>query len=361
LLHIITTIDPGGAEKQLLVLVKEQIEQGLRVTVLPLKGSNLLAKSFEAIGAEVLLSTNFGKPKFFFQVLMSIRRSNFDIVHCHLPRAEVMGALCKILNKEICLVITRHNIETFIPYLPVISSPLSRLVTKRANALISISNAVSNFLESRNEVTRNIKIFRIYYGFPLPKDKSQSLIFEQKEKTCQVIGIIARLENQKNIDLLLKACSMMPDNLNWNLRIVGIGNEKSRLQTLANSLCIDQKIEWLGTILDIDKFLSAIDTFVLPSKYEGFGLVLLEAMQLGVPIVASDAPAIPEVLGVDYELLFESGNATELRNKLLESFSINTRDLVRKKYPELLKKFDPRLMAKTILEVYQTSQINPNV
>ena len=101
--HVITTICRGGAENQLLILCREQVRQGLSVTVVPLKGNPELLKDFLEIGVQVNLSLT-GK-KFLIQVLqMNSKRFKSDIWHAHLPQAELLLAF----KKRNGVVITRH-------------------------------------------------------------------------------------------------------------------------------------------------------------------------------------------------------------------------------------------------------------
>jgi glycosyltransferase involved in cell wall biosynthesis len=99
-------------------------------------------------------------------------------------------------------------------------------------------------------------------------------------------------------------------------------------------------------------FLRSLDIFVLTSKYEGFGLVLLEAMQVGLPIVASDIAPIREVLGEDFPNLCKVGDEDEFALKIMQLKEIS------KKIDSLalqnlrLKRFTPQIMNEKIDEIY---------
>ena len=134
--HLITTIERGGAEKQLLTLASEQVQSGLNVFVLYLKGKPDLRNEFKAAGVEVnnlLVGKSFLKQIF---LLSKYLRKNPSPVHAHLPKSELLAAV--VISKKY-FVFSRHNAEPFWPSGPrIISNLLSKFVCKRASQGIAI-------------------------------------------------------------------------------------------------------------------------------------------------------------------------------------------------------------------------------
>jgi glycosyltransferase involved in cell wall biosynthesis len=110
------------------------------------------------------------------------------------------------------------------------------------------------------------------------------------------------------------------------LQIIGDGPLRRKLEELTINLNLTTDVTFIGRTTNVQQYLSDWDIFVLTSKYEGFGLVLLEAMSLNVPIVASNNSAIPEVLGEDFPGLCKSGEASEFARKIIELTHPNQRD-----------------------------------
>ena len=268
-----------------------------------------------------------------------------------------------ILYSNKHFIFSRHNAEPFWPGSPkVISILLSRFVCKRAAKGIAISIAVKNYLMERGEIPQNYTIDVVYYGF----QKETSLnpkgleiitkLFTEKSLNYK-IGTIARLVPQKDYPTLLNSFSAVLKNIpNVDLYIVGDGHLQKDLNGLANKLGIDKSVHWLGKTEFVNEFLFSIDLFVLSSKYEGFGLVLLEAMISKKPILAANNSAIPEVLGKSYEGLFPTGDVNALASKINSVITdSNYTNLLVKSLSDQIKIFDPIEMSKKVNHVYSTA------
>ena len=355
--HLITTLERGGAEKQLLTLASEQVQSGLNVFVLYLKGKPDLRNEFEVAGVEVnnlLVGKSFLKQIF---LLSKYLRKNPSPVHAHLPKSELLAAI--VVTKKY-LVFSRHNSEAFCPGGPrVISNLLSKFVCKRASQGIAISNAVKSYLITRGEIPTGYIIDVVYYGFQ--KDSSTNsaglnsitnLMTSQSSEFK--IGTIGRLVPQKDYPTLLSAFSnVLKSAPNTELYVVGEGYLQKDLIDLSKSLGINDKVQWLGKTEYIKEFLSKIDLFILPSKYEGFGLVLLEAMVAKKPIIAANNSAIPEVLGKTYEGLFSTGDVNALAQQIKIAISDNNfSEKLVQSYSNQFNLFDPNKMNTNIEKVY---------
>jgi glycosyltransferase involved in cell wall biosynthesis len=139
------------------------------------------------------------------------------------------------------------------------------------------------------------------------------------------------------------------------LTIYGEGLLKNDLMSLAKSLDLSQEILFPGRIINVTKTLKKFDVLILASKYEGFGLILLEGMQSGIPILASNNSAIPEVLGPNHLGLFPTENFKKLSLLIQQSCNYNFRSETIKNQFRQIKKFNPVDMNLQINEVYVNS------
>jgi len=359
ILHLITTIELGGAEKQLLVLTRHQIKQGFDVEVFYLKGQPELKVKFENSGVKVN-SMLINQP-FIFQVtkLRKFLRTNERFVHTHLPQAELVASLaCKKNN----FIISRHNFEPFWPNKPkLVSLLLSRFVTSRASGAIAISSAIRNYLLKTQEIGKDFKVSVIHYGFEnevddLPNQRRLSNELLNSTKSFK-LGTIGRLVPGKNYPTMLKAVAKLVEVFpDVKFFIVGGGISEYVLIKMCKDLKIEDNVIWLGRTEYIREFLSKIDLFIFASKGEGFGLVLLEAMLANKPILAANNSAIPEVLGLNYKGLFLTDDHTTLSEKIIDLMNDYTKsESLVSDYKEQIKLFDPVDMAANVLKVYKAA------
>lgn len=357
ILHLITTLDRGGAETQLVELVSQQIAAGNQVSVAFLKGKGELTSELNALGAVVMSNLLFLNPIFQVTRLRFViqRQGSFDIMHSHLPRAELLGYFSVRGNCK--LIVSRHNTELFWPNGPhFVSRWLSKLIISKSSFVVCISNAVKVHLTKYKEVRVNDlhKLVVVYYGF-------RSRIREPNLRTQDNVAspplhfvTVSRLTPQKDLKTMLEGFSLYSKkNQNAKLTIVGQGHLRDWLVNLIGEMGLNSQVELIESVDDVPNFLRSFDVFLLSSKYEGFGLVLLEAMQAQIPIISSNSAAAKEVLGERYPGLFPIGDSAGLA-QLLEKFGkdLDARALI--KYGEgRLLQFSPGLMADNMHLVYQ--------
>jgi glycosyltransferase involved in cell wall biosynthesis len=348
--HIITTIERGGAEKQLLILVREQLLHNNDVSIVYLKGNPELYNDFTSLGAKVI--SDLVSLKFYRQI--NLFRKMFSgqslILHAHLPRAELIAAIGRGKNT---LIISKHNAERFYPNSnKVLSFIIARFVFSRAHYCICISRAVLNYLVKIKEISYR-KSSVVYYGII---GGSTDGYVKKFNKIEQVFGTVARIVEQKDYPTLLNAFSIVNREFpKTKLIVTGEGLLKQNMIDLALNLNISENINWNGKVTNINDVLKTINVFVLTSKYEGFGLVLLEAMKAKIPILASNTSAIPEVLGVNYPGLFNVGDVEDLVSKMKLTFDRNYLEHLLTFYPTRLEIFESSKMFVAVNNVYDNA------
>ncbi len=347
--HLITTISRGGAENQLLVLVNEQIKQGLDVHVVYLKGEPELKADFERGGAVVNSELAGYSPLMQTFKLRKLIGNLDPIVHAHLPRAELVAFFTFTKFKFIS---SRHNAEPFFPGAPrFLSNFLARIVEMRNQRIIAISNAVKNNLIQTGESSNAEKIEVVLYGYK--SKRNRSLINISNSRAIMKIGTISRLTEQKDIPTMLRTFqnirTLSPKS---SLGILGAGPLEQELKETVREMGLAEAVNFLGRSAHIYEFLNQLDVFILTSRYEGFGMVLLEAMDSGVPIVAANNSAIPEVLGESFPGLCETGNYDDFTKKILNLRNIEARKEILNIQENRLKLFSSAKMAKRIERIY---------
>jgi len=318
ILHLITTLAGGGAEFHLLTLCRYQKKQGMEVVVACLsefgKDGRSLRRDFENEGIRVirLCDGHRFELRSFYKIVRLVETEQPDIFHTHLPRADLTGALARFLHPSVVWICSLHAIYSD-DWSGRWSLPLLRFLWSRADGLICISHAVRDWLIAGGMPADRAKV--IYYGIE-PDRFSQSPLDLRKEWALNgsaIIGSIGRLEPRKGHDCLIEAMALVGKHLPNALLLIA-GHDSwgygSTLERRIDELGLKERVRLIGFQDDIVSFLSALDMFAFGSKSEGFGQVLIEAMAMAKPVVASRITPLNEIV-VDGETgsLAECGNA----------------------------------------------------
>ena len=373
--HLITSIDNGGAENHLASLVKQQIKN-YEVFVIYLRGNSYWKKKLESSGVKVI-QLKLNKLINIINLLLIIYKVNKlvnihkpEIVHSHLSSMELIGSLVKFFSKKKFKFIVTKHLDSF--FLEASSGQnnliqglfLDYFIFKNADKIICISNQIKKYFLKKIKVP-NRKLRVIYYGLnesDLNKKKKSRLksIKLQDLKKKFVICCIARHVKQKSLDFLIKTFHQFKKiETKSKLILVGEGPETKKLKILAKKLDVNEDIIWINYAENVLQLLKLSKVFVLPSKYEGFGLVLLEAMYAKKPIIASRVSAIPEVIKNNWNgLLIKHNDIKDFNSKLLRIKNEKiAKRLIKNSQITLKKKFNLDKMVKLTNEIYKEATI----
>jgi len=238
-------------------------------------------------------------------VVRAVRAEQPALVHTHLVHADVYGgAAARRLG--IPSISTRHNDDRYLlgPFRYV-----DRAFARPAKRLIAISDAVRRFLERAGHDPS--KLLTIRYGLDeLPAARSEPTPAEAGIPADAPLALaVGRLIEQKDHATLLRAfVRVLPTVPDARLAILGGGPLEAQTRRLVAEIGLEDAVTLPGRT-DIRDWLERADVFVHTSRWEGFGIVLLEAMLAGLPIVATRVSAVPEVVAEgETGLLVEPGD-----------------------------------------------------
>ena len=305
ILHVITTLDVGGAEMHLLAQVRGQSARGHEVSVAYLKGHGTLEADFHAAGAASVSRLALGLA---FPWRLARLARGADIVHTHLLKADMsVAACCLSARSRARLVASKHNDEQVLRR-KLVSFVHGWLGNRPARTIV-LSDHVGRFIAEHGRVRRE-KIVRVYYGLePAPFEAAlaagpgpratlrASLGFGPEDV---IFTCIARFAPQKAHHVLLEAFARaQKSEPRLALLLVGddpFGDGRKRAEEIAARLELGKRCVFAGIRRDVPALLAACDGFVMSSLWEGLGLVFLEAMATRLPVVASRVSAVPEVV-----------------------------------------------------------------
>ncbi len=222
------------------------------------------------------------------------------LVHTHLIHADLYGNLAARRAGIPYVISSRHNDDRFRYTLPV--RLLNRWLWQRTDAGIAISEAIRRF-SIEVEGAPGASIHTVHYGLdpasiqaPLTARADLRAALNLPADTL-LAGSVCRLVEQKGLVYGLRGFAQIADRVpDAHVAIAGDGPLRAALEAEVRALNLADRVHFLGWRSDAHAVFAALDVLLAPSLWEGFGLVFLEAMALGLPIISTRASAIPEVV-----------------------------------------------------------------
>lgn len=263
-----------------------------------------------------------------------------EIVHFHSNSAFKFCMPLKLLHRRIQYFLTIHDTNIY----PQISKKDCLLHRLFLNQIFAISRAVQEEVEKKGVYNTTL----VYNGV----DRKKFLNLPHGNNKRKTIICVARLQpEKKGQDILLHSIAILARRRSdFRCLIVGEAPVEApgrleELQKLAKKLGVESYVKFLGNRSDVPMLLAQSDIFVLPSRYEGFGISIIEAMLSKVLVIASDIDGIREILqNGRYGYLFEKENSRELA-ELLDYLLDDTRsDIVQSAYEYAVDHFSIETM-----------------
>lgn len=354
ILNIINSLDAGGAESRLKNLVLEEKKYPEFITEI------CVLYSLGIFGEEIqknnipLYNLNL-KSKYdlsgIFKIIKLVKKEKPDIVHVRLFPAILFVAIASLLlSKNIQFIEEETS-----PYNHRRSSKIFKLLDKfiysRYTKIICVSQQTQDSLLAWLPQL-NKKSIVIPNAIPIPNFIPTN--YPQKIDAL----FVGRLEKVKNANILLEAINLLKFKYQKQIKvaIAGDGPLRKDLEEMVKKLKIDENIEFLGIRKDIDKLMFSSKMLVLPSKWEGLPITILEAMSRKLPVIATSVGGIPEVIENYKEgILIPPENPKELAkaiNKLLDNKNLRE-ELAENAYKKIKENYSIEQYAEKILDLYK--------
>lgn len=317
ILHLVPGLMTGGQETMLINIANEQVkEHEVIVMIVNRDYDENLIKLFDKRVKVVCIDRprSSKNPWYLLKLNLMIWKLHPNVVHSHYEKLVMY--LIMIGYK---FVYTIHGFMIPPKYL------------RRNTNLVAISKGIQADVKERAGIDSTV----IYNGLKVEniKSKCEVSVYDE-EKPFRIVQVSRLFHEVKGQDVLIKAIVQLKDKGYKNISVdfIGEGDSKEYLQNLAKELNLD-KVSFLGTkpVEYISEYLCDYDLFVQPSRHEGFGLTVAEAMTAGIPVVVSDCPGLLEVVGDGrYSLVFDNGNVEDCAAKI-EAIIKTDREIIQKK------------------------------
>ena len=323
------TFQTGGAENLIVQIINNIDRSKYNVYIGAFSDKGELYQRYKNLGVEInLFPKGIRSMKSIIRFAQFLRQKKIQVIHINLTGTFLFAVTISKLLFIKNIIIHWHNVYKYdddlhrLHYVNILTWIRLHLISKLSNSIIAISKAVKE---------KNCKLFKvkedkvnvIYNSIDLSLIPKKLKIFKKTDNPF-IIGSIGLISKQKRFDVLIEAFNIvLKDNPNCKLEIVGKKTSDDyacKIINLPDKLGIKDKVYFTDVLpyKEVYNHLFTWSIFVLASEFEGFGLVLIEAMASGTPVIASNVDAIPEIIDDNINgLLFKTKNPADLAKKIL--------------------------------------------
>lgn len=349
-LHVITSLQTGGAETLVVNMLPRIRDYGYEVGLVVFNGER--TPLMERLERECplckiyRLGSSFYNPWYIVKLIRVIRK--YDIIHTHNSSPQLFAAIANVFcHKK--LVTTEHSTNNRKRERGGILRFLDKWMYHRYDQVVCISEIAEEKLRTylNNDVNN---IITINNGVDVNAIYDAQPIAELKTKKFVVV-MVAGFREAKDQDTLIRAMSKLSHDT-YELWLVGDGVRKDSLQSLVNSLHLTDCVRFLGLRTDIPNVLKTADVIVMSSHWEGLSLSNIEGMSAGKPFVGSDVDGIREVTN-GYGILFPHEDAEALAKIIQKLHNDETyyKEVAERCY-ERAKEYDLNTMLTNYVNIY---------
>jgi glycosyltransferase involved in cell wall biosynthesis len=303
----------GGKEKQAHLLSKGLVNIGVKVHVVSFRHNGNRSSNFEGIKV-TRLRRDFFLP---FTIILNLLklRGSANILHIHTPSqiGRIVAVLGKIFRFSIVFKFPGQSLAEYAGLLDKFSW---NLVFKCSSALVVLESDTYERLLAKKLACSKIKRMAngVLLGTPV----------QSNNKTCVQLLFVGRLVELKRCVDLIHACATLNSRkVGFFLRVVGDGPERKVLGRLVEDLQLQDNVLFEGFREDAVSLMSESDILVLPSRTEGMSNVILEAMSIGLPVVATDVGAARDLLGEFGSRFIMPPFRPDLLSKVIENLIVD--------------------------------------
>ena len=361
-LHVIDSLDLGGAQTFLLDLVSHHDRTRFIPEVAVMHGTGVYTKAFEDVGVTVHRLSPGRFPPFYIPNFWKLMKGgDYDLLHFHLFGANLCAKPLAVMVGHPAIVVHDQCNDASREQNPLLLAA-DAFWNQKSHRIIAVSESTRRYLLSHEDLDDS-SVITISNG--IDTGKFRPALAGQCESArgelgipadALVIGGVGRLVSQKNFLLFLKVASnILKKYPEVRFAIAGTGPLETMLRAEAENLGISSQILFLGHVSDRQSLYHALDVLLITSDFEGTPMTLLEAMASGVPVVASAVDGISEVCsdGVDSLLapprdsdFFEQSLFRIIRDKTLRG------NLAFAGRRTILERYDIQVIAERVEQVY---------
>lgn len=331
ILHIVPDMRSGGLETLIMNIYRNIDRTKVQFDFLVhYKKTAFYDEEIEALGGKIY-RLSFREDNNFFGYLKDLnnffsQHQEYDVVHGH------MASLAFIYLKYACKygistrIVHSHNTDTEKTLKGYLKRCLIQFSSVYANVRFACSEDAGKFLFGNKEfkvINNGVITSKFKYS-----ENARNVILEKNNAQGKfVVGHVGRFCQQKNhrflVDIFFNVQKMIADSELW---LIGDGELKEDIQNYVGKLGLESRVKFLGVQKNIEEFYQGMDVFVLPSLFEGLGIVNIEAQTNGLKCILSDQ--VPSIVDITGNVEFVSLNKTpkEWADTIVKNLSYERKD-----------------------------------
>jgi glycosyltransferase involved in cell wall biosynthesis len=293
-LHIIPTLEGGGAERQLSMLATEQARRGHSVH-LAVRRTGIYEDEMQQGGVRIhnLGDVRSINPKLLLRIIRLVRTIRPAIVQTWLPQMDLLGGIAARLTGTRWIVSERNSAGYYDEF-PFFAK-LRLLLGQSASSIIANSSGGEQYW--RRSARRGLRLNTIPNALDIARIRKAGLGMTREANACPLLLVVGRLSNEKAFEIVVRGIGKLSQRQTspMNVLMMGEGPERSSIAREIEAASLQDRITLLPYQSDWWKWLSVADGLISMSRYEGNPNVVLEAMAGGCPVILSDIPSHREI------------------------------------------------------------------
>jgi len=316
--YVIGELSRGGAQRQLYELVQGIDRKRFEPIVVNLSEGGFWSSEIRKLNVKLIeFPKNSYKMAKLVNLFRFLKKFKPHIVHTYLFSANFYGRLAAAFAMVPVVIASERNLTEIGRGKTAWQMAIDKFLCAVSDAIVCNSHKAADVLINKYCFNRK-KVLVVYNGIDISQHSEKKITTKAEHI---VIGTVGRLSHQKNHRLFLEVAKIISesfDKLDTRFILVGEGPLRKELEQYAKELGIEENVEFAGEENNVMEILQAMDVFVLTSFYEGMSNALMEAMEVGIPVVATNVGGNEELIQDNMTgFLCPSNDAPSLAEKVI--------------------------------------------
>jgi glycosyltransferase involved in cell wall biosynthesis len=318
ILHLIPTLEGGGAERQMLMLAREQVRRGWTVHVASRRGGVHEAELLKAgVVTHALRDLKGMSPSLLRSIRALVRQISPQVIQTWLPQMDIVGGTVALWSSVPWVLSERASRQAYLR--PVMAMSVRRYLGSHAKAVVANSAEGAGYWKGKRNRGNVAVVGNAVSVSEIRNAEPQA--YENARAGQNVFLVVGRLVQQKAPDVLIEAVKQIDPAHNIRVVLIGEGPLREEITALVRKCSLEGRIDVVSYRANWWGLLKTCTGLINASRFEGQPNVVLEAMAAGCPLIVSDIPEHRAILDNESAVMVSPDDATALANAIVSVLS----------------------------------------